>query len=117
MMSSEEGFSILRKMREESSPLYVHFTEGDKKETFLSVLREVTDDALILSKYEVGFFLLALDRIEFRYADTRESEQPERAGRIFDSCLELSWPNGTVCQLYVLRDDLGNQQICLDFTQ
>src|SRR5438046_23582 len=109
-MSSEEGFSILRKMRDESSRIYVRFIEGDRKEGFLSVVREVTEEALILYKYEVGFFLLALDRIAFWYGDPREAdpEDIEKATQLFDSCIELSWPNGAICRLYVLRDDLGS---------
>ncbi len=106
-MSSEDGLSILRKMRDESSRIYVRFIEGDKDERFLSVVREVTDESLILYKYEVGFFLLVLDRTEFQYSDPREAEQAEKgkAAHLFDSCLELSWPNGALCRLYVLRDD------------
>jgi len=63
-----------------------------------------------LYKYEVGFFVLVLDRIEFSYADPREAEHDEKvkAAQLFDSCLELSWPNGALCRLYVLRGDLGS---------
>jgi len=63
-----------------------------------------------LYKYEVGFFLLALDRITFWYGDPREAdpEDIEKATRLFDSCIELSRSNGAICRLYVLRDDLGS---------
>jgi hypothetical protein len=106
MMSSEDGLSILRKMRDESSRLWVRFIEDNIDEQFLSFVCEVTEDTLILYKYAVACLAVGLDRIEFAYADPREAEDQEKATRIYEYCLELSWPNGSVCRLNVMRDDL-----------
>jgi hypothetical protein len=106
MMSSEEGLSILRKIREESSRIFVHFVEHKKEESFLSDVRLITDQGMLfLGKYEVGLFLLNLESVEFTYADPRETAHPEKAAEVFESCLELSWPNGSHCSLYVVRED------------
>jgi hypothetical protein len=101
----EEGFSILRKIRDESSPLWVHFIEDDTDEQFLSFVSEVTEDTLILYKYVVACLAVGLEGVEFAYADPREAEEPEKAARVYEYCLELSWPNGLVCRLNVMRDD------------
>jgi hypothetical protein len=106
MMSSEDGLSVLRKMRDESSRLWVRFIEDDIDEQFLSFVCEVTEDTLILYKYAVACLTVGLQRIEFAYADPREAEEPEKAARIYEYCLELSWPNGSLCRLNVMRDDL-----------
>lgn len=106
MMSSEDGLSILRKIRDESSRIYVHFVEHDKEERFSSAIRAITDDGgLVLSRYEVALLVLNLEGVEFRYEDPRAAANPEKAAKFFDSCLELSWPNGSRCRLYVVRDD------------
>jgi len=105
-MSSEEGFSVLRKMRDESSPLWVHFIDDDTDEQFLSFVSEVTEDTLILYKYVVACLAVGLEGVEFTYADPREAEEPEKAARVYEYCLELSWPNGLVCRLNVMRNDL-----------
>ncbi len=104
-MSSEDGFLILKKMRDEHSRLWVVFVERDKTEHFDSRVSDVTDDGkLVLSKYEVADFVVDLDGVGFRYADPRESADPERIRESFDSCLALSWPNGARCRLFVIRD-------------
>lgn len=101
----EEGLSILRKMRDESSPLWAHFIEDDTDEQFLSFVSEVTEDTLILYKYAVACLAVGLEGIEFAYADPREAEEPEKAARVYEYCLELSWPNGSLCRLNVMRDE------------
>jgi hypothetical protein len=106
-MSSEEGLSILRKMRDESSRIYVAFVEHNKEERFAGTVKEVTEDGLALGKYEVGFFLLNLENVQFRFSDPREAAVPEKAGAVFDSCLLLAWPNGARCRLFVVRDDFN----------
>jgi hypothetical protein len=105
-VTCEEGLSILRKMRDESSRLWVRFIEDDTDEQFLSFVCEITGDTLILYKYAVACLAVGLERIEFAYADPREAEEPEKATRIYEYCLELSWPNGSLCRLNVMRDDL-----------
>jgi hypothetical protein len=106
MMSFEDGLSILRKIQEESSRIYVHFVEHDKEERFSSEIRGLTDDGVLaLKRYEVALLAFNLEGVTFRYEDPRVAANPEKAAEFFDSCLELSWPNGSRCRLYVVRDD------------
>ena len=106
MMSFEEGLSILRKIRDESSRIYVTFVEHNKEERFSSKVLGLTEDGgLVLFMHEVAAFLVNLEGAEFQYSDPREAAVPEKAGRVFDSCLLMSWPNGAQCRLFVLRPD------------
>jgi hypothetical protein len=106
MMSSQDGFSIVRKMLDEQSRLWVVFVERDRGESFDSKVLKLTDNGeLLLSKYEVAAFRINLESAEFRYADPREAADPAKAGESFDFCLALSWPNGARCRLFVVRDE------------
>ena len=105
-MSFEEGLSILRKIQEESSRIYVHFVEHGKEERFLSDVRAITEDGgLVLGRYEVALLVFNLEGVTFRYEDPRTAAHPEKAAKFFNSCLELSWSKGSLCRLYVVRDD------------
>jgi len=106
MMSSEDGFSLLRKMLDERLPLWVVFVEGDGAEHFDSKVLRLTGDELVLSKYEVAGLALNLAGADFRFADPIESSNPGKAGEPFEWCLALSWPNGALCRLFVVRDTL-----------
>lgn len=102
-MSSGDGFSMLKKMREEELPLWVIFVEQDRKEYFDSKVLDLTGDKLFLAKYEVAAFRIDLEGAAFGFADPRESTDPEKIGKTFEWCLALSWPNGARCRLFVLR--------------
>lgn len=92
-------------MRDESSPLWVHFIDDDTDEQFLSFVSEVKEDIFFLYKYAVACLAIGLEEVQFAYADPREAEEPEKAARVYEYCLELSWPDGLVCRLNVMRDD------------
>ena len=84
----------------------MHFVEHGKDERFTSRIAAIAEDGgLVLVRYEVALLVLNLEKVEFKYADPREAAHPEKAARFFDSCLELSSPNGARCRLYVVRDD------------
>jgi hypothetical protein len=104
MISPEEGLSILKKIHEESSRIYVQFVEHDQAEDFLSKILRIEDGVLFLQMYEVAAFLVDLEGVSFKSEDPREAH-PERAGRIFDCRLTLCWDNGARCRLTVVQDD------------
>jgi hypothetical protein len=105
MISAEEGLSILRKIHEESSRIYVQFVEHNKAEDFLSQILRIEDGVLFLQMYQVAAFLVDLEGAEFKYEDPREAAHPESAGRNFDCRLTLCWDNGATCRLTVVQDD------------
>jgi hypothetical protein len=100
-LSSDEGFSILRKMREKSSKICVHFLAHGREERFASSVQAITKEVLIVSKYTVGLFAVNLEDVIFACEDSREA-RPGYAGNMLETLLELSWPNGARCRLALL---------------